>query len=318
MMRFRSAVVALLASMVLLVACGGDDDDSIRLYTSVTEGTVTAVVELFEEETGVEVDVFRAPTGEVAARIAAEQREGGIQADVLWLTDPLTMQQYAADDLLQAWEPAGVDLVPAEYATDTFWGTRILSMVIVQQAGLDDPLTTWGDLADPAYRDAIATPDPGFAGSALAVLGYFATAPEYGFDYYRQLADNGLVVVNAPGEVVTGVAEGRFDAGITLDFSARNAVAKGSPIEIVWPASGAVAIYSPIGVVDGSGGNAERFLEHVLTAEAQEAIADTGWQPIRSDVPWDAGGPQVSVDWAALFDQRQDLLDTFQAILDGR
>ncbi len=316
-LRFRSAVLALLVSAALLVGCGDDADGPIRLYTSVTEGTVNAVVELFEERTELEVEVFRAPTGEVAARIAAEQREGGIQADVLWLTDPLTMQQYAADDVLQEWSPSGADAVPDAYATETFWGTRILSMVIVQGRDIDRPLSAWDDLTDDAYRNAIATPDPGFAGSALAVLGYFASAPEYGFDYYEQLADNGLVVVNAPGEVVTGVAEGRFDAGITLDFSARNAVAKGSPIDIVWPSSGAVAIYSPIAVVDGAGSGAEQFLEHVLTEEAQVAIADTGWQPIRTDVPWDVGGPQVSVDWAALFDQRQDLLDRFQAILDG-
>lgn len=315
--RLRSAVVALLVPAALLVGCGDDADGPIRLYTSVTEGTVAAVVDLFEERTGLEVEVFRAPTGELAARIAAEQREGGIQADVLWLTDPLTMQQYASDDVLQRWDPAGAEVLPDGYAAETFWGTRILSMVIVQGADLAGSLRTWDDLTDGAYRGAIATPDPGFAGSALAVLGYFATAPDYGFEYVERVVDNGLVVVNAPGEVVTGVAEGRFDAGITLDFSARNAVAKGSPIEIVWPATGAVAIYSPIGVVDGAGPDAERFLEHVLTKEAQVAIAATGWQPIRTDVPWDVGGPQVTVDWTALFDQRQELLDRFQAILDG-
>jgi len=314
--RIRVLGGALVVSTLLLVGCGDEGADTIRLYTSVTEGTVTAVVDLFEEETGVEVDVFRAPTGEVAARIAAEQREGGIQADVLWLTDPLTMQQYASDGILQEWDPAGAEFVPSEYSTTTFWGTRILSMVMVQRDDLVVPLRSWDDLTSRDYRNMIAIPDPGFAGSALAVLGYFASTPEYGFDYVRRLADNGLVVVNAPGEVVTGVAEGRFSAGITLAFSARNAVEKGSPIEIVWPESGAVAVYSPIAVVSGASDAARRFLEHVLTEEAQQAIAATGWQPIRSDVAWDEGGTQVSVDWAVLLDQRQDVLDTFRAILD--
>jgi iron(III) transport system substrate-binding protein len=315
--RVRLLGVALLVSTVLLVGCGDERTDTIRLYTSVTEGTVTAVVDLFEDQAGIEVEVFRAPTGEVAARIAAEQREGGIQADVLWLTDPLTMQQYASDGVLEEWDPAGAVVVPSEYSTGTFWGTRILSMVMVQRNDLVVPVRGWDDLARDDYRDMVAIPDPGFAGSALAVLGYFASTPEYGLDYVRRLADNGLVVVNAPGEVVTGVAEGRFMAGITLAFSARNAVEKGSPIEIVWPDSGAVAVYSPIAVVAGASDAARRFLEHVLTEDAQQAIAGTGWQPIRADVAWDGGGRQVPVDWAVLFDQRQDLLDSFQAILDG-
>jgi iron(III) transport system substrate-binding protein len=311
--RVLALAFAVMVPAALLAACGGDDDATVRLYTSVTEATVTAVVEQVEADTGAEVEVFRAPTGELAARVAAEQREGGIQADVLWLTDPLTMQQYAADGTLEEWEPDGAEAVADEYKSDTFWGTRILSMLIVQSPDIS-PIGSWTDLTDPELAGRIAVPDPGFAGSALAVLGYFASDPAYGFDYYRALEDNGLVVVNAPGEVVTGVAEGRFDAGITLDFSARAAVEKGSPIEIVWPEPGAIAIYSPIGVVDGAGAPAKRFSEFVLSVAGQQIIADTGWQPIRSDVPWEVGGPQIAVDWAALFEQRDALLEEYRAI----
>ncbi len=287
----------------------------MRLYTSVTEATVNAVVDQFLADTGGEVDVFRAPTGELTARIAAEEREGGIQADVLWLTDPLSMQQYAADGLLETWRPEGADAIDATYQTDFFWGTRLLSMVIVQRPDID-LLTSWQDLASRDFENAISAPDPGFAGSAFAVLGFFAAEPGFGLEFYRDLRSNGLVVVNAPGEVVTGVAEGRFDAGITLEFSARTAADRGSPISIVWPAPGAITIYSPIGVVEGAPTSARDFTEWVLTLEAQQLIADTGWQPIRSDVPWEVGGPQLSVDWSALFDRRDELLESYRSILD--
>ena len=88
-MRSRTVLMLLavaLASMVL-VACGDGGTASLRIYTSVTQGTVDAVVAGFEEgNPGIEVEVFRAPTGELTARIAAEMREGGLQADLLWLT----------------------------------------------------------------------------------------------------------------------------------------------------------------------------------------------------------------------------------------
>ena len=50
---------------------------TVHLYTSVTQNTIDAVVTAYEAvHPEVTVDVFRAPTGELAARIAAEQRAG--------------------------------------------------------------------------------------------------------------------------------------------------------------------------------------------------------------------------------------------------
>lgn len=294
---------------------------TLRLYTSVTQDTVDAVLAAYADVApDLTVEVFRAPTGELDARIAAERREGEIAADVLWGTDPLSVQAYAAEGLFAAWTPSEADAVPAEYRTETFWGTRLLNMVIVHRADLPDPPADWADLTDPALAGAVGIPDPGFAGSAFAVLGYFATDPDYGMDYYQRLADNGAVQVQAIPEVLTGVAEGRFAAGMTLDKSARDAIAQGSPVEIAWPASGAIAIYSPVAVFSGTEAEAagRHFANFLLSREAQEAIASTGWQPIRADVdgpPID--GSQVSPEWTELFDRQEELLEEYRAIFGG-
>ncbi len=113
---------ALLLLALAAAACSGPSaptgdgrpSGTIRLYTSVTQATVDAVVAIYETaHPDVTVDLFRAPTGELNARLAAERRAGGIQADVLWLSDPLSMQQYDADDLLLSWTPTEVLVVPA-------------------------------------------------------------------------------------------------------------------------------------------------------------------------------------------------------------
>jgi iron(III) transport system substrate-binding protein len=305
--------------VVAAAACSSGDGNTLRVYTSVTQGTVDSVVEGFGLlNPDVAVEVFRAPTGELAGRIAAEQREGGLGADVLWLTDPLSMQQYSGDGVLRSWQPEAAASLPEEFRTDTFWGTRILTMVVVVGDGITPP-DTWLDLTDPRFEGRVAFPDPGFAGSSLAVLGFFASTDGYGLGFYEALADNGAIQVNAPGEVVTGVAEGRFDAGITLRFSARNAVNNGSPLSIVWPDDGAISLYSPIAVSATSGrvGVAEEFVDYVLGRDAQERIAATGWQPISREVPWEVGGLQVTVDWVDLFDHQAELLDAYRAIFGG-
>lgn len=319
MRRHRIGLVGALLVLLLTGACGDEGaGEPLVVYTSVTQETVDAVVAGFRTgRPDVEVDVFRAPTGELNARIAAEQREGGVRADVLWLTDPLSMQQYAADGMLRSWEPEGASSVPAEYRTGEFWGTRLLTLVIVARTGLEDPPRTWDDLIEAAAEGGVALPDPGFAGSAFAALGYFALADGYGMDFYRRLHDAGAKQVSAPGDVVTGVAEGQYAAGITLWFTANAAVEKGSPIEIVWPESGAIALYSPIGVTSDAGAPAEDLVEYLLSTDGQTVIAGTGWQPVRSDVPWAVGGAQVAVDWTSAFDHQEELLDEYRAIFGG-
>ena len=39
--------------------------------------------------------MFRATTGQLNTRIAADQHSGGLRADVIWGTDPLSMESYA-------------------------------------------------------------------------------------------------------------------------------------------------------------------------------------------------------------------------------
>lgn len=330
--RRRQRAVALLATLgLVLAACIGSPPRStapdgpsgtVRLYTSVTQDTVDAVLAAFADAfPAVTVEIFRAPTGELDARIASERRTGTVQADVLWGTDPLSVEAYAADSLFRQWTPDEADAVPAAYRTETFWGTRILNMVIVAGADAAPMPTDWADLADPSFAGSVAIPDPGFAGSAFGALGYFATAPEYGMDYYRALKANGAVQVQAIPEVLTDVAEGAYAAGMTLDKVARDAIDQGSPVRLVWPASGAIAIYSPIAVfADAANPDAaEALANFVLGRAAQAAIAGTGWQPIRDDVVVGPAidGSQVAPDWATVFQQQEALLEEYRSIFGG-
>jgi iron(III) transport system substrate-binding protein len=316
----RLTALATLLGFSLVAGCGGEPDaGTVVVYTSVTQSTVDAVVGAFRDtHPGLDVEMFRAPTGEVNARLAAERQSGGITANVLWMTDPLSMYGYDDEGLLADWTPDGADALPDAFVGDRFWGTRVLHLVAVTGTGVE--LDSWSDLTDPALR--VAIPDPAFAGSAFAALGYFAAAPEFGFPFYETLAANGATELAAPGDVVTGVAEGRFDAGISLDFSVRSAVEQGSPVRRVWPTPGAIALSSPIAVVAGATDDAaaRTFVEFVLSEEGQGIIGATGWVPARPgvpgpDVPPDAG--EVFPDWATIWRDQQALLDRYESIFGG-
>lgn len=315
--------------LALATSCGGlakapDRSNAaggtVRIYTSVVQTTVDPVVAGFRAaHPGVKLDVFRAPTGEINARIAADRRGGSVKADILWGTDPLSSFQYDAQGEFADFTPKDAAAVPAAYHTGRLWGTRVLNVVIVHRAGQPAP-TGWHELASPAFKNAVALPDPGFAGGALAALGYFSQAPGFGIDYYRSLKENGAVQLRAMGDVTTGVAEGRYKAGMGLDNDIRTAIAKGSPIKLAWPTEGAVSFYSPISIFRSAGdaAAARAFVDFVISRPGQQLIAGSGWQPVRADVKGPAPlGAQVSPDWTATSRRQAELIAAYRGVFPG-
>lgn len=327
-MRTRGLVVpvAMVASLGL-VACGGsdaeDDGDSdsraITLYTCVSDTMIQSVIEAFEAaHEGSSVELYRAPTGDLNARVAGDMRAGGLKADVVWTCDPLTMADYTEQGLVGGWIPETE--ISEELQTEDYVGAQMLYMLAVSREGVDPP-QTWSDLTGETY-DGVAVPDPSFAASALGTLGFFADDPDHGMDFYAALKQAGATQVSTPDEVVTGVAEGVYDAGITIANSAYAAQRDGAPIEIVWPEPGAVAIYGPVALARHADDNdvAKDFVSFVTSREGQAVVAEAGSYPALDGVD----GPTIAEDasfvqpdWASLGTQKDELLAEYQRIFGG-
>lgn len=318
--------VVLAVVVLALTGCGGSAESresGMTLYTCASANVQQAVASAFEQaHPGTKVSVFRAPTGQLNARVAADVRSGGIRADVIWACDPLTMHGYDGQGLLRDWTPPNAAEVPGRYRTAHFTGVHLLYMVAVVRQGVPAP-ASWADLTSPAYRDAVALPSPSFAASALGALGYFASAPGYGIRFYRDLKANGAVQVDAPADALTGVERGTYKAAFTLADAAYADQKKGSPIEVVWPKPGAVAIYGPIGVTTKKQLSplAEQFASFATSRAGQKVM--TG-QKVYVTLPGLGGGPPippgspiVSPDWPALFDSYKSVLADYSATFAG-
>lgn len=311
-------------SMALaLVGCGGSGGSgdssgkTITLYTCVSDTTIGPVIKKFEAaRPGTHVKLFRAPTGDLNARVAGDVRSGGLRADVVWACDPLTMQDYTDQKLVGGWTPRTE--IPAKYRTRDYVGVALLYMVAVTHRGVPLP-ATWSDLTDPAYAGKVAVPDPAVAASALGALGYFADAPDYGIDFYAALKKRGAKQVSTPDDVVTGVAEGSYRAGMTIANAAYAAKKAGSPLEVRWPRPGAVAVYGPIALARHSTktSTAKQFISYVTSRAGQQVLADSGSYPVLPGVAGPTrppGAPVVSPDWATISTDKDGLLARYQKI----
>jgi iron(III) transport system substrate-binding protein len=331
--RRRAPLVLATVLALTLPACGGSSSGettsgeaaspgTVTLYTCVSDTTIQPVIAAFEASVpGSTVDLFRAPTGELNARVAADVRSGGLRADVFWGCDTLTVQAFVDQGLVGGWTPPGADAIPAQFRTADYVGAAVLYMVAVHRTDVPAP-RAWSDLAGPDYTDAVAVPDPAVAASALGALGWFAADPEHGLDFYRDLAANGAVQVKTPDDVTTGVAQGIYDVGMTTANAAYAARDDGSPVDVVWPEPGAVAIYGPVALRTESADSAvaKDFISYVISADGQQVLADAGSYPTRPGVAGPtvpAGAPVVSPDWAAIAQSRDTVLSSYQQLFGG-
>src|SRR5690606_36157217 len=128
------------------------------------------IQEFNKQYPGIKVDVFRAGTGDLTARLEAEiTSTGKPQADVFLAADVPTFEGYKSRDLLMQYVPTGgedvlQDVVDCE---NYYVGTRITSSIIAYNTTLiTTPPTSWKDLTDPKYKDMIAMPNPQVSGAA--------------------------------------------------------------------------------------------------------------------------------------------------------
>jgi iron(III) transport system substrate-binding protein len=332
----RRAATALLSGVVLLLAaCGGNGgsgaagtaarssgDTSLTLYTCVNDSAIQPVLKAFARaHPDTHVDLFRAPTGQLNARVAADARSGGLRADVLWACDPLTQQAWVDQGLTGGWVPSDAAAIPPRYRTPDYVGVAVLYMVAVTRTGVPAP-ASWSDLTGPAYPGGVAVPDPALAASALGALGWFAADRRYGLDFYRRLKGGGGVQLGTPDQVTTAVAQGRYPAGITTANSAYAAEDAGSPVAVTWPQPGAIAIYGPVALARHSGhaDAAKSFISFVVGAAGQQVLATAGSYPTLPGVAGPQippGAPVVQPDWPAIAKDQASLLGDYRRVFGG-
>ena len=97
-------VIALVLSTSLLSGCGqqtgetqaaasASGDQTLIVYTSRSESLNNAVIENFEADTGIHVEVVTGGTGEVLKRVQSEAANP--QGDICWAADESMLKDYA-------------------------------------------------------------------------------------------------------------------------------------------------------------------------------------------------------------------------------
>lgn len=309
-----SAISAFALSTVLLAGCSATaastpdttadaadvlDAATITLYTSEPQEKADALVAAFNEvQPNVTVEVFRAGTGDLTARIEAERTAGDVQADVLLAADSGTFEGYAADDLLLAYTPADIEAVnPDVVDPEGFYtGTRIIPTVIAYNTGLvDNPPTSWKELTDAEYADKIVMPNPDVSGAAAYNAAVWLDDDQLGEEWLTALAANKPVIADSNGPVSQAVAAGTQPVGIVVDYLVRELAAAGSPIAVSYPEEGVPYVSQPVGIFAATDEQAasEAFVDFLVSEAGQTLAVEQSYLPVRTDVGTPEGAPSM-------------------------
>ncbi len=273
---------------------------TLTVYTSEPQMKIDEIVGAFEAANeGINVEVFRAATGELKTRIAAEKQAGKISADVLLAADVPTFESYASEGVLSKLDVEnGSELEEKFVDPEGFWvGTRIIPTIIAYNtASQSEAPESWASLTEEKYKDKIAMPNPDVSGAAAFNTSVWYQEPRMGKGWMEELVANGPTVLESNGPVGQAVAEGSAEIGIVVDYVARELAAKGSPIAVGYPSDGVPYVSQPAGIFADSQNqeSANAFVDFLISKEGQELAVGQSYLPVRDDAGVPEGAPALS------------------------
>jgi len=271
-------------------------------YTSLVLPSAEKVAKLFEAAyPGIKVEVNRNGSQRLLQILMQELKANIKNADIIHTSDAGHFVLLKERKLLAQYTPAGVEKFPAGFKDkDGYsYGLRATVNSITYNTKLlsaAEAPKTWKDLLDPKWKGKLVTAHPGYSG--VIATHVLALVHLHGWDYFKQLAQNKVMLTQSAADPSSVVASGeRLIAVNGGDYSAYQLKKKGNPIEIVYPKEGVPLVVSPTAItVFSPHPNAARlFTDFTFTREIQQVMADSeGLYTGHPDVKYPTDKPKLN------------------------
>ncbi len=298
---FRAILMVILTLSVAACQSGGGagsgPDQSLVLYSGRSESLVAPIIEQFQAETGIQVQVRYGSTAGLAATLLEEGQNS--PADLFWAQDPGGLGVVAGAGLLRQLPADLLSRVPDRYqsAQGDWVGVAGRVRVVVYNTTALSPADLPDDLAgftDPVWKGRLGwAPTNGslqvMVTGMRKIWGESATRA-----WLQAFVENEPQVYENNTSVVQAVANGEVDAGLVnhyylfrflqeegQSFPARNYFLPGG-------GPGSLVMVAGVGMLRTAGNEdqAERFIRFLLSEDAQMYFAaETFEYPLVDGVP---------------------------------
>lgn len=289
----RRRALGLLAGGALFAAgCGRRDAGRLVVYSAGPRPLAERLRADHAAETGRDVELFVATTGQIMAKLEAERFNP--RADVVILASRVAAEALKARGLLRATALAEELPRPEWHDAEGFYVATGAAMIGVAVRA-DHPAGPaggwdWEDFLGGAYPGRVTLPSPTRSGATSDFLMAYlqARGEERVWARLKAARRAGLDIAGANAQAMSNLLTGASAAVVgAADYVALREVARGEPVRVLYPVSGGVETTRPAAVLASSrrAGEAEAFLRHVVGAKAQAELARLHFDPVRADAP---------------------------------
>ncbi len=257
-------------------------EGKIVWYSSLGLDVAQKVCNTFtQRHPGITCELTRTGSERIFQRIMQEGKANLAIADVVHTSDAAHFLDFKAQGMLQAYEPAGVKGIRADFKDPdgvyfTLRGTPYVMAYNSRLVPKDQAPRKWQDLLDPKWRGKVAHGHPGYSG--VVTTGMVGILKKYGWEYYAALAKNQPVLGQSAEDPPVKVAGGEGPIGVSGEYNFYRAKKKGNPIETVFPEDLVPFVNSPAAVLKRAPhpNAAKIFMDFLFGKEAQQLLADDG------------------------------------------
>lgn len=271
---------------LLLMSSAAFAEGTLSICSPNSDGLLS-IIPLFEEKTGIDVNVESLGTGDCMKRIESESAQEYGTFDLMYGG---SLANYVANaDLFQDYVSAeDPNLMEAYrntrgYCTNYTIDGSVLLVNTDMLAEMGIEVKGYADLLQPELVGKIASADPSSSSSAfcqltnmlLAMGGYES---EEAWTYVSDLfVGQQVAITSGSSAVYKGVYNGEYAVGLTYEDPCVTLIKDGATnIQVVYPVEGTVFLPAQIGIVKNAKNveNAKAFVDFMLSEEAQVFLAE--------------------------------------------
>ena len=328
-------LLMILSLTVFTGGCGGggsaqnqSSGNKLVIYTSMKESLIGGIIEGFKKQNpGVTIDYQSAGAGKIMAKLEAERQSGQMLADIIWTSEVPDFYDMKSKEMLEQYQPTNFTEVlnPFKDYDGSFTAARLGTLgIVINTDRVSVAPKEWEDLAtDPVYKDSFGIADPALSGTALMSVALLEK--QFGWEYFERLRENGAIKSKGSGRVIDDTATGDLVACLGVDYITAAKIDKGSPLQLVYPKE-LLMVPSPVAILkDGPNTEtAKKFVDYILSQEAQQMIANSGTVPVRRDIQmpekYNLPAPEVALDtgikinYSDVMAQKEEIIQKFSEL----
>ena len=309
--RSRRLFVALtLATVLTASACSSDtasstEDEALVVYSGRNPELIEPLVKIFEDESGIDVDLRDGNSTELAAQLLEEG--GNTPAEVFLSQDAGALGVLTNEGLLAALPEDVTSVVPPEYTSkDGSWvGLTGRARVVAydsQTVSAEQVPTNVDELLDPKWKGQVGVAPTNASFQAFITALRVVEGEEAAKTWLQGLLANEPQIFENNGAILEAVNSGALQLGLINHYywaayegdptTQRAQIAFGEPGSV-----SALVNVSGVAIMSPSAGDADaaEFVEFLVSQKAQTYfLAETAEYPLALDGQSPAGVPPLS------------------------